>query len=125
MELKTKYQYTYFIHPYKIKENKYSKYIQKLLRNENCKLRIFEKSKDIGIYNHFETKVKDYMFSTFNFNKAKINKLEELPIETKVAILAKEPCIMFEYNLTNNIIINFIGKWHLGEDLNMKYYCEK
>ena len=29
------------------------------------------------------------------------------------------------YTLENNIIINFIGKWHLGEDLNMNYYCEK
>ena len=29
------------------------------------------------------------------------------------------------YTLNNNIIINFIGKWHLGEDLNMNYYCEK
>ena len=29
------------------------------------------------------------------------------------------------YKLENNIIINFIGKWHLGEDLNMNYYCEK
>ena len=29
------------------------------------------------------------------------------------------------YNLDNNIIIDFIGKWYLGEDLNMNYYCEK
>ena len=29
------------------------------------------------------------------------------------------------YELNNNIIINFIGKWHLGEDLNLNYYCEK
>ena len=29
------------------------------------------------------------------------------------------------YTLDNNIIINFIGKWHLGEDINMNYYCEK
>lgn len=29
------------------------------------------------------------------------------------------------YELENNIIINFIGKWHLGEDINMNYYCEK
>ncbi len=29
------------------------------------------------------------------------------------------------YELDNNLIINFIGKWHLGEDLNMNYYCEK
>ena len=30
-----------------------------------------------------------------------------------------------KYNLDDNIIINFIGKWHLGEDTNMNYYCEK
>ena len=29
------------------------------------------------------------------------------------------------YSLDNNIIIDFIGKWHLGEDINMNYYCEK
>lgn len=30
-----------------------------------------------------------------------------------------------KYNLENNIKIDFIGRWHLGEDLNMNYYCEK
>ena len=30
-----------------------------------------------------------------------------------------------EYNLDNNLKIDFIGKWHLGQDLNMNYYCEK
>lgn len=29
------------------------------------------------------------------------------------------------YNLDNNSLIDFIGKWHLGEDVNMNYYCEK
>ena len=29
------------------------------------------------------------------------------------------------YNLEDNLEIDFIGKWHLGEDLNMNYYCEK
>ena len=29
------------------------------------------------------------------------------------------------YNLENNLVINFIGKYHLGSDLNMNYYCEK
>ena len=40
MELKTKYEYTYFIYPYVIDSNKYSKYMQKLLKNKNCKLRL-------------------------------------------------------------------------------------
>ena len=30
-----------------------------------------------------------------------------------------------KYNLDNYLVIDFIGKWHLGQDLNMNYYCEK
>ena len=29
-----------------------------------------------------------------------------------------------KYNLENNLEIDFIGKWHLGQDINMNYYCE-
>ncbi len=29
------------------------------------------------------------------------------------------------YNLDENLIIDFIGKWHLGLDINMNYYCDK
>ena len=29
------------------------------------------------------------------------------------------------YNLDKNLLIDFIGKWHLGQDINMNYYCEK
>jgi len=30
-----------------------------------------------------------------------------------------------KYSLENSLKVDFIGKWHLGEDLNMNYYCEK
>ena len=30
-----------------------------------------------------------------------------------------------KYNLKNYLVIDFIGKWHLGQDVNMNYYCEK
>ena len=29
------------------------------------------------------------------------------------------------YKLDENLVIDFIGKWHLGLDLNMNYYCDK
>ena len=29
------------------------------------------------------------------------------------------------YNLDSNLLIDFISKWHLGQDINMNYYCEK
>ena len=30
-----------------------------------------------------------------------------------------------KYKLASNLVIDFLGKWHLGQDLNMNYYCEK
>ena len=76
MELKTKYQYTYFIYPYVIKESRYQKYLQKLLKDSNCKLRIFRKDKDLDIYSYFSHRARNYMFSSFNLSKSKIAKLE-------------------------------------------------
>ena len=45
MELKTNYQYTYFIHPFIIKEGKYQKYIQKMLKDKNFELKSISKRK--------------------------------------------------------------------------------
>ena len=41
-----------------------------------------------------------------------------IDIKGKIAI---EP----KYNLEKNLVIDFIGKWHLGEDNKMNYYCDK
>lgn len=103
MELKTKYQYTYFIYPYVIKETKYTKYLLKLLKDENCKLRTFRKEKDLDLYSYFSHRARNYMFSSFNLSKTKLARLEELPLDTKAAILAKNPCVMFEYTVKKDI----------------------
>ena len=103
MELKTKYQYTYFIYPYVIKENKYTKYLLKLLKDKNCKLRVFRKEKDLSLYSYFSHRARNYMFSSFNLSKTKLAKLEELPLDTKAAILAQNPCTMFEYTIEKDI----------------------
>lgn len=90
MELKTKYEYTYFIYPYVIKESKYLKYLMKLLKDKNCELRIFRKDKDMDIYSFFSHRTREYMFGTFNYSKNKIKQLEELPLETKAANSCKK-----------------------------------
>ena len=41
MELKTKYQYTYFIHTFLINKNRYNRYITKLLKDGRFNLKIF------------------------------------------------------------------------------------
>lgn len=103
MELKTKYQYTYFIYPFAIKESKYTRYLLKLLKDENCNLRVFRKDKDIDIYSYFSHRARNYMFSSFNLSKTRLAKLDELPLDTKAAILAKNPCTIFEYTIKKDI----------------------
>ena len=65
MELKTNYQYTYFIYPFIIKDEDYEKYIQKMSRDKNFKFNILEKEKDINIYKYFLPKTRELLFSSF------------------------------------------------------------
>ena len=103
MELKTKYQYTYFIYPNVIKESRYLKYLLRLLKDKNCKLRTFKKDKDLGIYSYFSHRARNYMFNSFYLSKSKLEKFEELPEDTKAAILAQNPCTIFEYTIKKDI----------------------
>ena len=103
MELKIKYQYTYFIHPFIIKEGKYQKYILKMLKDNNSELKRFEKGKDLHVYKFFTPKLRDFLFSSFSFTNEKFNRFQELPIETRAAILAKYPCNIFTYKLKKDI----------------------
>lgn len=83
MELKMNYQYTYFIHPFVIKEGKYQKYIQKMLKDKNFELKIFQKEKDLKTYQYFLPKAREFLFSSFSLNDEKRRSLEELPLETR------------------------------------------
>ena len=103
MELKTNYQYTYFIYPFVIKEGKYQKYILKMLRDKDFRLKTFQKEKDFKMYQYFLPKTRDFLFSSFSFGSSKIKKLEELPDETRAAILSKYPCNIFEYRIKKDI----------------------
>ena len=103
MELKTNYQYTYFLHPFVIKEGKYPKYILKMLRDKDFKLRTFQKEKDFKMYQYFLPKTRDFLFSSFSFGSSKLKRLEDLPDETRAAILSKYPCNIFTYKLKKDI----------------------
>ena len=88
---------------------------------------IFLRKKD-GKYGYVNSKgevIVDYIYNDateqnkFGFASVQKNGLwGSIDNEGKVVI---EP----KYDLKNNLIIDMIGKWHLGEDLNMNYYCDK
>jgi len=103
LELLTKYQYTYFIKPFLIKENQYDKYLLKLLKDKNCSLKVFEKERDLNIYSHFLQNVRDYFFPTFNFDKEKVKKLEQMDNDVKLKTISKLHCNIFEYSLDREI----------------------
>ena len=103
MELKTNYQYTYFLHPFVIKEGKYQKYILKMIKDEDFILKTFQKEKDLKMYQYFLPKTRDFLFSSFSLGNTKIKKLEEFPDETKAALLSKYPCNIFEYRINKDI----------------------
>ena len=103
MELKTKYQYTYFIYPYVIDEKKYDKYLLKLLNNKNCKIHIFEKEKDADLYQYFLPKIRNHLFWSIEYGKSKVEKLNRIEKSMQATLLAGYPCVIFDYNLEKDI----------------------
>lgn len=100
MELKIKYQYTYFIKPFMIDKNKYEKYLESLLKRDGCKLKIFEKERDLNLYSFFIQNAREYYFPTFSFNSETIKRLESMNNLEKSKFLSKFSCNVFEYNLS-------------------------
>ena len=103
MELMTKYQYTYFIYPYIIEENKYKKYLQNLLRNKNCKIRFFNEQKDIHLYTYFLPNIRDYMFWSFGLTREGIRDFESMDISLRATLLAEHNCNIFNYILPEHL----------------------
>ena len=103
MELKTRYQYTYFIYPYVIEEKNYSKYLLKLLKDKKCTMKKFDIAKDLSIYQNFLPNIRKFMFWSFNYTKQQMREVESLDNELKANILSKYPCTMFDYNIKQNV----------------------
>ena len=103
MELMTKYQYTYFVHPYIIDETRYDKYIMKLLKDKRCSYKIFEKEKDLDIYNFFLPNVRSHLFPTFELRGEALKDFNDLKIEEKKRKILKDPVQYFTYDFAEDI----------------------
>lgn len=103
MELLTKYQYTYFIHPYIVEKSKYSKYIQRLVKDKNCSYKFFEKEKDLDIYNFFLPKIREYMFPTFELRGEELRNFNNASDEEKVKKILENHVSYFTYDIDQDI----------------------
>ena len=103
MELMTKYQYTYFIHPYIIDETKYDKYILKLLKDKRCSYKVFEKEKDLDIYNFFLPNIRSYIFPSFELRGASLKQFLDSKTEEKKKRILKDSVAYFTYDFAEDI----------------------
>lgn len=103
MDFKLKYQYTYFIYPYLIEENEYKPHIYTLLKNPKCKLKLFDRKKDVGIDKYFLPEIKDKMFWSLDTSKKGIKDYDDMDKKMQATLLSKKPCNMFEYELSGDI----------------------
>ena len=110
MGLKIKYQYTYFLYPYIVNKSKYDKYILKLFKDKRCSFKIFEKEKDMNIYNFFLPDFRNYVFPSFELRDKKLKEFKSFSKEVQSKIVSKQPVACFTYNLAENVKGKMDGK---------------
>lgn len=101
LENKVRYQYCYFIYPYKITNNK--SYIYSLLKNKKFKLNLLEKDKEIELHKCFSHYVRDYYFNTLQWSNEQKKAFNSMNEKLKANILAKQGSCYFSYSLENQI----------------------
>lgn len=102
MELKPKYNYTYFIKPFIMEEQNYKKFLTKIINEKKFHCKIFEKQADLDLYNFFLPEIRDEFF-----------------INNKSDKLERQDCIIFDYNFLKDTP----GK--IGDDNGIFFDIEK
>ena len=103
MEIKVKYQYTYFTYPYTIEPKQYEQYINRLLKDDKCKIKVFEKERDVNIYTYFQEEIRKKIFSSFELTKDEKESIEKRKIKEIKKIVQNQFCTILEYNLGNDV----------------------
>ena len=103
MELKIKNQYTYLIYPYVVNNQSYDEYLLKLLQNKNCKIKYWDKNRDLSIYTYFSYEIREKLFWSFGFSDLKKKQLDKLNNKLKSKLLSKYEAVIFEYSLGKNM----------------------
>ena len=99
MELKMKYQTSYFIYPYVIKEEHYLRYITRMLGKKEINLKLFNKKKDTDLYEYFLPEIIRLAFPSFGIYEDQRKRLNKMDRKLKAKVLSELPCISFEYEL--------------------------
>ncbi len=103
MELKTKYQYTYFVYPFVVKEKEYMKFITNMILSDKWKEKIFSKFEDIEVDTHFIGTAKNRMFPTLKWTLKEKKEFSKNTIVKKAKTLSELPSCMLEYQFDDDV----------------------
>ncbi|MEG0872336.1 MAG: hypothetical protein RSE00_00575 [Clostridia bacterium] len=102
MELNAKYQYTHFIYPFVVENNKYFNFIQSLIKQERTwNIKIHQAKTDEALYNFFLPYMRKFLFPTLFWNKEYIKQYKSMSVIKKANAVSKLSCTTFEYNLSS------------------------
>lgn len=102
MEIKAKYQYTHFIYPFVLEENKKISFITSMLKQEKTwDLKLHQQKQDDELYKFFLPYMRKFLFPTLFWSKEYVKQYKAMSNLKKSHILKKLSCTTFEYNLSN------------------------
>lgn len=108
MKSKTKYNYTYFLIPFVIKD--INEFLKKIINNKNFNLHFFNKIKDLDIVNTFSSHITNNLFLNEDTKK--------MSLQEKISSLLSKDFSAFEYNIDED----FYGKIDPEKDYNSIYF---
>lgn len=103
MELKTKYQYTYFVYPFFVKEKDYAKLITNMILSGKWKEKIFNKIDDIEVDTHFIGTAKSRMFPTLKWSLREKKDFSKNSVTKKAKVLSELSSCMLEYQFDEDV----------------------
>lgn len=111
MELKTVYQYTYFVYPFIIKKERYRDFCGKILKTtDEWSFHIHDYSGKTGAYEYFLPYVKKFLFPTLYWNKEKVEQFNNAGFKKKLDMISGLSSINFKYNLHSDSCCKFSGE---------------
>lgn len=102
MGLNAKYQYTHFIYPFVVDNEKYSEFLESILKQEkDWHMKVHEQKSDEKLYNFFLPYMKRFLFPTLFWGKEELKEFKNLNHKKQASAISRLTCTTFEYNLSS------------------------
>ena len=99
---KIKYQYSYFILPYIVNEDKYNEYLRKLLKDNRITLKKYDKITDLEVFSFFNESFLDYFNYAENINDVDLREGRLDGYSSLSKQLSKKDLTVFDVDLCQN-----------------------